>query len=676
MSSRNTLRSIVSLLLFLTLPVNISLSQAPTGFYRVDGTDIVDSDGIPAMRLGIGLGGWLMPEGYMLDFPGGMGSATKINSLISDLIGENDTAEFWRLFREFYVTEKDVEQLVEWGFDHIRLPLHYNLFYNISDRSFIEDGFTLLDTFLGWCETYGIQVILDLHAAPGAQSDGEIADSDGTARLWTEPDPYQDMTVELWEEFARRYKDDTRIIGYDLINEPVTPDEIGDGAQALLDLYVRLTSAVRQIDTNHILFIEGNYFATTFDKLFPPFDEQMTYAFHKYWNSTDQGSIQYLLNMRTDQDRPLWLGETGENSNPWINQVVSLMADQSVGWNYWTHKQIQATVSPLSVPIQQGYREVLDYFHGWGPKPSIDDARNALFEQARTLHIDSARVNKGVLFALFESDFSTARRPFKEHKIPGIINAVEYDYGDNLTSYSDTDFMATSGSPGGGNDGGRYRNDGVDIEASTDPEGFQYNVGWMAPLEWMEYTVQVVESGRFDIELRVASISDGGDLQLVMDQALIANIDVPQTGGYQNWVSVFARDIPLDAGTSILKVAVGRVGGFNLNRITFTKLIGTGVDESGIEIANASSVLQDVYPVPAGSRLYIDVESQGPARVEITVFDVLGRVIMEQTEHVPDGKSTVHISTLDIPDGLAIVRMVHYSNGRHFIESFSVPVVH
>ena len=47
----------------------------------------------------------------------------------------------------------------------------------------------------------------------------------------------------------------------------------------------------------------------------------MVYSFHKYWNQTDQGTIKYLISIRSTYNRPLWLGETGENSNDWFRET-------------------------------------------------------------------------------------------------------------------------------------------------------------------------------------------------------------------------------------------------------------------------------------------------------------------------------------------------------------------
>jgi len=368
------IRAVLGFALVAVAPSALALGTA--GFFSTDGPDIVDPDGNPVVLKGVGLGGWLMPEGYILHIaaPDG-GSPRTILAQIEDLIGPQNTDQFYEIYRANYVEEKDVAAIAGWGFDHIRLPFHYNVFYDPDTGTFKEDGFALLDTFLEWCRTHGLYVILDMHATPGAQNALNISDSDGVARLWTEPDPYQDQTVEIWTEIARRYADETQIIGYDLINEPVTPD--GVTTEDLFVFYERLAEAVRQVDTNHILFIEGNYFATTF--LAPedlvPFDDNMVYTFHKYWNGTALNSIQYLLDIRDETNVPLWLGETGENSNTWFYLVTLLMKNHGIGVNWWTHKKIETTTSPLSAPFAPGYEAVLDYWRGSGPRPSAQAAR-------------------------------------------------------------------------------------------------------------------------------------------------------------------------------------------------------------------------------------------------------------------------------------------------------------
>ena len=142
-------------------------------------------------------------------------------------MGASLADQWFELFRDNYVREDDIIAMKEWGVDHIRIPFHFDIFYDKNSETFIEKGFERIDQVLIWCKRHRMDVILDMHAAPGAQSAGPIADSDGVARFWTEKETYWPMTILIWEELARRYKDETIIIGYDIINEPVTPTGYG-----------------------------------------------------------------------------------------------------------------------------------------------------------------------------------------------------------------------------------------------------------------------------------------------------------------------------------------------------------------------------------------------------------------------------------------------------------------
>jgi endoglucanase len=649
--SKGLLRQSVQLS-FLSAVLLFAVVPASAQFYHTRDGQVLDPDGQPTVIRGMGLGGWLMPEGYMLKMGG---SWTDMQNKVSAVVDEATAARVWTRYRETFVAEKDIAALAEWGFDHIRLPFHYEFFYDLQTGLYKEGGFALLDEFLVWCRTNDMPVILDMHAAPGGQSDGAIADAGGEARLWTQPDPYQDLTVALWEEFARRYKDETLIIGFDLLNEPVTPDSVPDGAQALRDMYVRLTNAIRAIDTNHILYIEGNYFATTFDKLTPPFDDNMVYTFHKYWNAPSIGTIQYIINLRNEFGVPLWLGETGENSNPWFHAVVKLAESNGIGWNFWTHKQLGSTAPPSTSLIKPGFQELLDYWNGSAPKPTEQFAEDALFEMVESLNIDSVDVRPGVLAALLDPDFGTVRRPFADLRIPGVIPAVHYDLGNQGVAYSDAGPWAITGSPGGGNNGGTYRNDGVDIEASSDPEGYAFNVGWLEPLEWMEYTVTVDESGTYDAAVRVASLGGGGSLQLRIDGTNAGNLSVPRTGGWQTWTTVTAAGIDLAAGQHTMRLAVGRTGGFNLNSVTFTRASGVAVEAGG---QPERFSLDALYPNPAAGTTTLQLTASGAGQASIELIDMLGRKVWLASTMLVGGTQDISIQTEGLAAGLYVVRVL------------------
>ncbi len=534
-----------------------------TGFFRTNGQQILNRQGEAVVIRGFGLGGWLLPEGYMfrITHPAGEG-ATQIFEQVADLIGESGAEEWTQLFRDNYVTEKDIEEMKSWGVDHVRIPFHYNLFYDIEAGAFVDEGFERIDELLVWCKRHRVDVILDMHAAPGAQSDGAIADSDGTARFWTESETYWPIAIEIWEEIARRYKDENIIIGYDILNEPVTPEPYG--SQDLARFYGRVVPAIRAIDTNHILFIEGNYFATTFDFLFPPFDDNMVYAFHKYWNETDQGTIQYLLNIRQEYDTPLWLGETGENSNGWFYETVRLAESNNIGWNWWTHKKLETITSPLSSPTNDNYDKVVAYWKNEGPRPTQAEARQGLFQMAEDLKIENNTFRPDVVASLFSPSFGSESVPYTELNIPGNIELVNYDIGMNGISHFDYGYKRVSSdeTQNEGNIGWEYRNDGVDIQSSDD-QATEYNVGWIETGEWMEYTVNVTTAGTYEVFARVASSNSNGKFRLRLNGLPIGNdVDVQNTGGFQNWQQTLVGSHDFEEGTYTLRFEVIE-GGFN-----------------------------------------------------------------------------------------------------------------
>jgi aryl-phospho-beta-D-glucosidase BglC (GH1 family) len=104
----------------------------------------------------------MVPEGYMFGLEGGPQSPREIEAYFNELIGPADAAQFWKRYRDAYVTEDDIRYLRETGLNSIRIPLHYKFFTPEN-----EEGFALLDRVVGWAAKYHLYVVLDLHCAPG-----------------------------------------------------------------------------------------------------------------------------------------------------------------------------------------------------------------------------------------------------------------------------------------------------------------------------------------------------------------------------------------------------------------------------------------------------------------------------------------------------------------------------
>ncbi|MBK7228371.1 MAG: cellulase family glycosylhydrolase [Ignavibacteriales bacterium] len=174
----------------------------------------------------------------------------------------------------------------------------------------------------------------------GGQSDEPISDyNPANPSLW-QSESNKDLLVMIWRKIAERYKDKTWIGGYDLINEPKW--ELLPNNQPLRDLYIRLTDTIRAVDTNHILFIEAIGLQQILMACFHPGMKICLIVFHKYWNGNNTSSIQYLLDLRNNTNIPLWLGETGENSNQWFVDCIELMKNNNIGWAWWSHKKISS----------------------------------------------------------------------------------------------------------------------------------------------------------------------------------------------------------------------------------------------------------------------------------------------------------------------------------------------
>ena len=154
--------------------VMMSRTTYAQGFLHTRGDKIVDGSGREVLLRGIGLGGWMLQEPYMLRLSGVAVNQRDIRSRIEALIGKERARTFYRAWLQNGMQKSDVDSLKAWGFNSIRLPMHYDLFTpDISQEpahghtTWLEEGVRLTDSLLSWCSADHIYRILDLYAAPG-----------------------------------------------------------------------------------------------------------------------------------------------------------------------------------------------------------------------------------------------------------------------------------------------------------------------------------------------------------------------------------------------------------------------------------------------------------------------------------------------------------------------------
>jgi endoglucanase len=565
----------------------ISFAGYSQGYLRRDGKKIVDANGKELLLRGMGLGGWMLQEPYMLQLSGAAGRQGDIRRKIQAGIGTAKTQEFYDAWLSNHCTRGDIDSLKAWGFNSVRLPMHYNLFTPpigeepiAGSISWIEKGFALTDSLLSWCGKNQLYLILDLHAAPGGQGkDQAISDYDNTKPSLWESRANQEKTIALWRKLAERYASEPWIGGYDLINETNwgftdTADKNGCNEKInapLRKLLVEITAAIRSVDKNHIIFIEANCWANNYSGIFPLWDDNMVVSFHKYWNYNDQQSLQNMLQIREQQGVPLWMGESGENSNLWFRDAISLLERNNIGWAWWPLKKLGAN-NPLQVNLDSNYIQLVRHWRGEGPHPGAENAFAGLMQHARNTHITNTIYHKDVIDAMFRQTRSDEVLPFASHTISNnsIVFAVDYDLGRNGFAYSDKDtanYWVSSGTRSDWNRGRVYRNDGVDIERINDTRSNGFGVTATEAGEWLQYTINVPEAGTYNIIFRTRAQDSSGNLGLSINHQHGRGAVVPQSTRWQNTT---VRNVSLKQGTNIIRVIVDK-GGFDLNYLKFEK---------------------------------------------------------------------------------------------------------
>lgn len=591
---------------------------------------IIDQNNNEVILKGIGLGGWMLQEPYMFNYIGAADAQYDFKEKLVEFIGQENTDAFFQAWLENFVTEEDINLLASWGFNSVRLPMHYELFtYSIQNEpvqgqnTWLDTGFNIVDQLLDWCEQNQMYLILDLHAAPGGQGyNSDISDyNPNYPSLW-ESVENQNKTIALWGEIANRYNDEPWIGGYDLLNET----NWNLGTNELRNFYIQVTDAIRAHDQDHIIFIEGNWFANDFSGLTPPWDDNMVYSFHKYWSYNSPTSLDWVLDIKNQYNYPLWMGESGENSNAWFTDAISLFEQNDIGWAFWPWKKIESISAPFSISSNPNYEWLIDYLRGDASPPSINLAVDGLMQLAEDVLVSNTLYQKDVVDAMIRQPGDNTTLAFSDNIIPGTIYASNYDLGNDGIAYSDK-YSATyhidTDNFQAWNQGWSYRNDGVDIESNNDSDSNGYHISFVDDGEWMVYTIDVQQSGFYNVVTRYSSQESGGLLNLTIDEIPIAqNIELFNTGGFNNYINNLTTDIYLEAGIHKLKVKIVGDGYFHFTSLTFDESTNETPNFDlimGMTMEDEQSILLALnHPIVSSQDLnqdYFEVKLNGEAAV-------------------------------------------------------------
>lgn len=265
--------------------------SATPGFVHADRTDLREQDGTgPVVLLrGVNLGADLLIEKWMTGFGDNetppIEDEYTLRQVLEDRFGVASTRQLLQTYQHAYLQDADFDILARMGMNTVRVPVYFRLFQD-ENGEWIRNGqgqidFSAIDRLVKFCADRGLYVVLDLHGAPGSQSNEAHSGRANYNKLFEDSaqgQAYRDRTVEIWEELARHYRDDPAIAGYDLLNEPIgapTPP-------TLWALYDRLYDAIRVIDTNHVIIMEGVWDWTTLPAPVSQGWENVVYQFHYY----------------------------------------------------------------------------------------------------------------------------------------------------------------------------------------------------------------------------------------------------------------------------------------------------------------------------------------------------------------------------------------------------------
>jgi aryl-phospho-beta-D-glucosidase BglC (GH1 family) len=328
---------------------------------RVDGARIVSGE-TPVTLKGFGLGGWMNMENFITGYAG---TESQQRRALRRTLGDEGYERFFDRFLSRFFTDEDAAFLQSLGLNSLRVPFNYRHFES-DDEPFVikPEGFALLDQVVDACASHGIHTILDLHAVPGAQNQHWHSDNPTQwAHFWSQRQ-FQDRVVHLWESIAEHYRGNPWVAGYNPVNEP--GDAHGD---AIGPFYRRLEAAIRAVDPDHILFLDGNRYSTQFDQLGDPLPN-CVYTAHDYalpgfvdggpypgvsrGQYVDRDRVEETFLQRTAYMRetgtPIWVGEFGpvytgdseldEQRYRLLEDQLEIYARHDASWALWTYKDV------------------------------------------------------------------------------------------------------------------------------------------------------------------------------------------------------------------------------------------------------------------------------------------------------------------------------------------------
>ena len=340
---------------------------------------------------------------------------------------------------------------------------------------------------------------------------------------------YQQQAIDFFTQMAQEYGDHENVI-FEIYNEPIGEfNEAVDTWNIIRSYAAPVISAIRQ-HTDNLIIVGTPFFSQRVDIASQnPIQgvENLAYTLHFYAGTHGEGLRGYARTALAN-GIPLFVTEWGT-----VDASGDGNVDQS-STREWMQFLEDNNLSHLNWAIN-------DKDEGSSALRGIEEHANNQGNWPLSLLTSSGLLVREIMRSWPSIDFITTE-PETRPTIPSLIQAEDYS-----------------------------RQQGVETE-DTEDIGGGLNIGFIDHNDYVEYDVNVNRAGTYQIQLRLASNTLGGDINLTSDNANIANVTVGFTGGWQDWVTITA-EAELPAGEQTIRLTFSNPSAsgslLNVNWINF-----------------------------------------------------------------------------------------------------------
>lgn len=319
-------------------------------FLHVENGNLVTEDGRAVLLQGVNLGGWLIQESWMTPVNGEDRKWANLDTLevLESRFGYDKTANLVKTYQDNWITEWDIENIANMGCNVIRVPFWYRNFMKDEQGTWITEnmdenpGFQRLDWIIEQAGKNDMYVILDMHGCPGGQSMDHCCGTLCRNDLYTDVN-CQNIMELLWSVIAARYKDNPVVAAYDIMNEPQNNSGYegehsydpwqSESWEMTNQLYDHMIKAIREIDSRHVITVEGIWRVSNLPDPATVGWENVMYQTHLYDDDTNfEIQVQAMADTVAKYGVAGYIGEF-QNLNG-----IEMCQVRNLNWTTWTYK--------------------------------------------------------------------------------------------------------------------------------------------------------------------------------------------------------------------------------------------------------------------------------------------------------------------------------------------------